>query len=322
MNTVVSQPPRPPKDFNPAISDQLNHICMKALALDPRDRFQTAAELEVALEMEAQAVGGAVKQRDLAKFVSEMFAEHRAQTRSLIEAQLSKATAGSASEITPIALPAGISSVSNLQGAHANPRESHEPTVSPAAEAAPQKKRGPAVAGLAALLIVGVFGLRSFTSHEAPITEASGASATSGQSNDPATVSAAPQPSAVAHAEITLNIAASPPQTKLFLDNEPLPTNPAAKTLPGDGAVHVLRAEAKGYVSHVARIAANTDEHFELALERVRSADPPRRQASPPPPPARAVAPPQSPPKPAKPNCDQPFYVDARGIKVVIPECR
>jgi serine/threonine protein kinase len=41
---------RPMRDFNPDVSDELEHIVMKALAFDSNERWQSAGEMKAALE--------------------------------------------------------------------------------------------------------------------------------------------------------------------------------------------------------------------------------------------------------------------------------
>jgi len=45
----ISEPPRPPREFNPALPATVDQILLKVLAKDPKDRYQTAQEFTKAL---------------------------------------------------------------------------------------------------------------------------------------------------------------------------------------------------------------------------------------------------------------------------------
>ena len=47
---ILREPPTAPRTIRPEIPEILETICLKALAKDPADRFQTAAEMAKALE--------------------------------------------------------------------------------------------------------------------------------------------------------------------------------------------------------------------------------------------------------------------------------
>ena len=50
QDNIIHQPPRRPRELAPAISARLEQVILKALAKNPRDRHQTAAELLAALQ--------------------------------------------------------------------------------------------------------------------------------------------------------------------------------------------------------------------------------------------------------------------------------
>src|SRR5262249_22312501 len=50
MDAIVTQPPIPPRDLNPAIPAELTRIVEKALEKNPRLRFQTASDIRADLQ--------------------------------------------------------------------------------------------------------------------------------------------------------------------------------------------------------------------------------------------------------------------------------
>jgi len=77
-----------PRSIDPEVPAVLDAICMKAVAMAPDDRFQTAAEMQDALEeyLASESVGGT--NRALAKFMTELFGEKRQKFQRTVDEQL------------------------------------------------------------------------------------------------------------------------------------------------------------------------------------------------------------------------------------------
>jgi hypothetical protein len=126
-----------------------------------------------------------------------------------------------------------------------------------------------------------------------------------------------------APATIAIRASATPAEATLYLDGQPLPSNPYVGRIGADGTQHLLRAEAPGHASNSRAFAANREVAIILAL--AKTSEPPRAEGkkarsnvvSPPAPPA-SVEPATSTPDDCKLS---PYYVDERNIKVVRPEC-
>jgi eukaryotic-like serine/threonine-protein kinase len=67
-----------PLSVNPQADPRLVAICAKCLAIDPADRYQTAADLQEALDEFTRSLPERVGRRDLARLMNELFAERRA----------------------------------------------------------------------------------------------------------------------------------------------------------------------------------------------------------------------------------------------------
>ncbi len=82
---------RSPRAVKADVPDELDAVCMKALAREPEGRFATAAEMQAALEAWLERDGGRAGARELAARMGDLFAEDRAATKAEIDSQI-KAT--------------------------------------------------------------------------------------------------------------------------------------------------------------------------------------------------------------------------------------
>ncbi|KYF71373.1 hypothetical protein BE11_08995 [Sorangium cellulosum] len=117
-------------------------------------------------------------------------------------------------------------------------------------------------------------------------------------------------------ATVRVRIAASPRHAALFLDGEPLATNPFKARMEKSGAAHEVRAEAPGYASARAEIVLDRNVDLDLVLEQEK------RDAAPAPPHPVKRAPtaePAAPPPEA--DCNPPYDFNEHGIKKFKPAC-
>jgi serine/threonine-protein kinase len=333
MRRVINGDIPTPQSANPACDDELNAIVMKALAVDPNQRYQSALELQQELELYCEGLEPA-KQKDIARHVATLFADKRAELKALVERQLAlvgtEETSASGSRGIAV-LTTDLKTSSGTQ-----------PSWSPTKMGETLKSAGNGSSKLwwvAVPLLLGAAGFYLWRSNAAPPTSA--------QAVSTAPVARAPEaPPAPTNATIEFKV--TPGEAKLFLDDEPLPSNPTSKVLRVDGAIHRLRATADGFAAATAEFTATRDTTLDLDLtplpaptvaatdedsgpskvrprgsvrgvSRVRPVAPaPASTPAPAPTPKEAV-PPAPPPKVA--NCDAPFFVDKNGIKKMRPEC-
>ncbi len=77
-----------PSTVAPGVDEGLEAICMKALALEPSDRFATASDFADALEAVLRARDEHVSARQLAEFMVRLFGTQREKRQALIEARI------------------------------------------------------------------------------------------------------------------------------------------------------------------------------------------------------------------------------------------
>jgi serine/threonine-protein kinase len=330
MRRAISGDIPTPQSVNPECDDDLNAIVMKALAREPEDRYSTAIELQHDLEVYVERFGAAAKQKEIARFVSTLFADTRAQLKALVERQLTLIQTDNSSVSRERPRPAGRGS-NTLGGATS---ESVHTLLAEPIEPGRGKRR--LIAGFAVLALLGAVSFYGW-GHRGAAGELPAASEASTASK--VVVVAAPASAAAAPVRVSVALQASPAEAKLFLDDEPLPANPTTKLILADGKAHVLRAEAPGFANATSEFSPTKDSSVALTLtsvERARSADVsthrymrvgrpvaapgPTPVGAAPTPVSAAVAAPAA--APAKPNCDSPIFLDKDGIRRVRPECR
>jgi serine/threonine-protein kinase len=330
MRRAISGDIPTPQSVNPECDDDLNAIVLKALAREPDDRYATALELQHDLETYVERFGAAAKQKEIARCVSTLFADTRAQLRALVERQLTLIPTDTSSISRERPRPGKGSNT--LGGATS---ESIHTMLAEPIEPGRGKRRVLGVFAVLALLgAVSFYGW----SHRGAAGDLPAATAEATAQVKPA---AAAAPTAAAIARVSVTLKASPAEAKLFLDDQPLPTNPTTKLLMADGKAHVLRAEAHGFAKATSEFSPTEDTTVALSLTPVerssRTNDAPsapryvvragRPVAVPTPTPAAApaAAPVTAAPAaaaPSKPDCASPIFLDKDGIRRVRPECR
>jgi serine/threonine-protein kinase len=294
-----------PRTINPSCDDALARIVMKALAADREQRYSTARELQEELEEYCAQIGAANRPRELARFVSGLFADTRAELTARIERELSLRDRGRAGATT------GVSRSVVRDIAEAQQPVSSTQTISAstanASEGRSANRRLPWFLGVGLLgLALSLYGLTP----DSPRGELSAASASALPS------ALARQSEPVTPTSVKMELSALPSGAQLYLDGELVAENPALRVLPSDGRVHLLRAELAGYQAASAEFTATRDDRVELSLEALKTAVS-----------ASSISR-ARPPRPAtkgaslgKPNCAQPFFVDSDGIKKIKRDC-
>ncbi len=285
MNRVLNGELPRPREVNPDVRPELDRICMKALAAEPSDRYATAAELEADVEAFFETLGTKVTHRELGRIMSDLFADVRAETKRTIEEQLGKV---------------GALSWTDSQGLAAG---GTKPNVIPS-----RKPMRLLFAGLG----VAIAGAGAWARAKRPRPAAALRPTPAAAS----VVAAPPEPEPKADEEVSVHIVAVPSEAQLFLDDEPLPTNPFAKRMAKDDRPHSVRAEATGYTASSRSVTLDKDVDLVLPLERTKETPAKVRGALP-----RGAGAVNAPAKAPSANCSPPYYFDEQGLKKFKPEC-
>jgi len=279
-------------DADPLLLD----ICDKAMALDPNDRFATAAEFRQALK--PYLTENLTAPEDLAAWMSEKFAAERKELRAKIDTQIQAHEDATHSGEVPV-VSVGSATLTPLTGQVPTPTEG-----------ASRNRWWMGLAG-AAVVIVGALAFISTQDTEVPVVEETPVV-------EPPVVEAAPStlppPAAVEPPPgvptIDLSISAEPATATLFLDGTRLDSNPFQADVQANGEMHRLRATAEGFVDHEQLIVFDRDRRLNIVLEEAPDEAPrgmrrgmrtARVGTAAPADPAEEVAPPPLPPPPPPP---------------------
>jgi eukaryotic-like serine/threonine-protein kinase len=295
-----------PQSCNASCDDALAQIAMKALATDREQRYSTALELQEELERYCEQTGAGNRPRELSRFVSELFADTRAELKARIEHELSVLGTGPTSSV-----PNEVTRSVALDVAEAHLPVSSTQQISASSVGMAQPlgaKWKPWVVGVAAAaLSLAAYAIVSrppqLTSSAASASASALASAQEPKDSSKVTV-------------VKVELRASPSGARVYLDGVLVDGNPALRVLPNDGKVHDLRAELAGYQSATAQFTATRDDIVELRLDALKAATSAKSPA-----PSRPASPATKKASATKPNCTQPFFVGSDGIKRVKPGC-
>jgi len=324
MHKVANEGVPSPREVAPNMLPSLEAICMKALARDPNDRYETAVELAGALESVLAEIGTGASNRNLGKLVRDLFEDARAQTRAIIEAQLLEVSNTDSGQLIPPNLvslgartPGDDSPLS--QSASNSIDKSASTTAARFEDANPKKIWATAAAfGIAAVL-----GIGWLVAHRVPEMKPAMDPIAAPPIAVPAVSPVPPQapstaPAPAGPASVSLVISTTPGRATLSLDGRVLPSNPYTATFVVDGAPHKVHAEAPGYNPRTITITPDRNADFNVMLDPIRGAGRPAPPPVAPPKPAPAV---ENTPAPRSSKCNPPYFIDSDGIKKFKPEC-
>jgi serine/threonine-protein kinase len=335
MSAIIAGEIPSARATNAAVSEALDAIIMKALAADKRDRYSDCLELQREIEDYLAANGDAPSLREIAAYLEDLFAEPRAKRQKIIEEQLK--TADLRSDEEPARLPslAPPSEMQPQSGSGSSGVSSSAYIIaagtlaSPGADAgapnvALSKKSRATMALMAVLPIVAIAGLivafRRTHSGSSILSASAAPPPTSSEPVGPnAFTAAAPASSAQppgARTDVRVVLVATPPEAKLYFDDEPLASNPYTMKRPKDERSHTLRVESRGYTTRAMTMPLDSDKEIVVSLEKVgapttatvfaapRAQPVARSQGNALPPPATATVTAQPPPPPPTARAD------------------
>jgi eukaryotic-like serine/threonine-protein kinase len=99
------RPPTPPREVNARVPASLDAICMRALAQDPNERYQTAGELRDALEDYLQSTGRVLGGAQIAQFMQILFPPQTDPVRQRIDKMLADVPPQGSEQPRALSLP-------------------------------------------------------------------------------------------------------------------------------------------------------------------------------------------------------------------------
>jgi serine/threonine-protein kinase len=267
-----------PRSVKPDVPEELERICMKALSLKREDRYESAIALQRDLEDYLDTLGPRPTSRDLGRYLADAFSDLRLEIKRIIELQLTKTepelaifpSAGTGADASGASTTSTASrkrlddAVARLSSTPPEVKSKDEKgahtdaSAALAAEAPYGRSARPAFAAIALVVLTAVFVAAWIALRPSPPLPRS------------TTESSAPAAAAPLASSVYVSVAAVPIDAHLFLDDRPLPANPYAERRTPDGARHVIRAEAPGFVTRTVDVTLDRDVNVVLPLEAVK----------------------------------------------------
>ena len=289
-----------PRSINPDVPERLEAIVLKCLASEREDRYETALDLQTDIDAYLEAHEERSNARELGKLITRQFDADRLKIKGIIEEQLR--------EKSPSAVTVGTRSLPIIDNQFSATTTGSNPAVGDR----PSMDTGPSIQITGSGPVSGIPTTPSITSASSLFASASSSGEIAARSGrrgviaaaaiaagglltiafwaftrtpaaplpPPASAAASVESAAIARpptptADVELNIGASPPDARLFLDDRPLESNPYKGNLPGDAKPHQLRVEARGYATQSRSITLDRNVVLELALQKEGSAERP-----------------------------------------------
>ncbi|MEZ4299521.1 MAG: serine/threonine-protein kinase [Polyangiaceae bacterium] len=89
IQKIVNGQLQSPRSAKPDVDERLDAVCMKALAHNREERYESAAEFAAAIEEALDAMGDRTNLRDAGKLILQSFESERARIKALVEAATS-----------------------------------------------------------------------------------------------------------------------------------------------------------------------------------------------------------------------------------------
>jgi serine/threonine-protein kinase len=300
LQKLIANDIPPPSSVRPEVDQRLEGICMRALAANPIDRYQTAAELATEIEALLRELGDESSCRDAGKLLAASFASDRERVKRLIEDQI-QLLSDKDSDVAQLPLlevaPASSTNAS-ISGPRTAPNSSLTPrsmsgmstlVLSGAPGAAPLKRPWRGVTLLSLAVVVLVLGAYLFLRDGAEArSDAPPASTTSGSAEQ---------------AQFTLRLDSRPPGAKVRCAGELIGVTPLEVKVKANEkhcAFVLVRNGFEPYAVEAAQLSGDLTILASLVPEAAPPASEPRASAaadpSPPPRPGPGPAPAQPPP--------------------------
>jgi len=311
------------RDIVPDAEPELADICDRAMALDREARFVDAQHMHDALDNYLQRSSRRIGPREVGDLVSELFAEERAQIRTVIDQQMKQMQRETMQGVPVPSLEPWTNAVDHTPSQVSVQRQMlatpHPPLSSPENTGpttlvgsnlsnAPPARRVPtalvvaAFAGVVSLIGVGLAVLFVGQPHDAPA--APGSAEVGDGSEEGATIS--------------LELTIVPSSATARLDGVALAQNPFLAQMPRDGSAHTLEVSASGFVTQTAMLSYENDIDMTITLVEATDTTPPATATTTPKAPPRVSGPlPQASPKtspdptpPPQPTGKKPLDID------------
>jgi eukaryotic-like serine/threonine-protein kinase len=275
----------------------LVHICRKATARDPNERYASAAELRTAIREYVSLKDAAATQEEIAALSIALFGDRREQVRALVRDRMeneakSVAVAGLTNDLELPVLASRSSSSSHVRNIETRVDRSQRKVLRAAIGG---------TLGLAALGGIAYLSLRPIekTPSLRPPIEVANTQETLQASAPP---QRDPEPEEKTAPEVMVTVVVQPTEARVVFDGKLVAENPAIIRHPRDESIRTVVVSAPGFETSTYRVPMVKDLDLSVSLQRIER----RRAARPTPTSARVPTPPPEKPTPSlkKPESD------------------
>ncbi len=282
----------------PDIPEEIDAICVKALAKVRDDRFDSAVELREAIEKATKTLGLEMTTSGVAAFVAPLFKDEREKTRTMVSEAL--ASPADSAHALPSFRPPAPDSSGLLPAVESDPQLSVDALPVAAQpvrvevieiEKPSRDLRFQLLVGGAVLIAFAAVAVVSLTQKDTKVNDDLAGVPRRGR---PPAELVVPEPvvsAVVEPEEITIEISVTPPTAQLTVDGVKAPTSLFRRKVVRGKYIHEVHAEALGYEPRSVKLVFDRERAFEIALT-------PKPQA------IVHARPPTTPPAPVEPKPD------------------
>jgi eukaryotic-like serine/threonine-protein kinase len=225
--------------------EELVHICSKATTKDPRQRYQSAAELRDAIRSYAVKHGSVPSQPEIGQMLLELFADRRERIRQRIHQQIEASSTTANGSSNGLDLPVlGIRSGVSLR------------TTAPLAEPLGPSRRTLAAIVVAILLASAGLGVFLQRQEENFRVDEIRPSFQDGGSQPP-------------NRDVRVTVVAIPKDAKIEFRGEAMQSNPAVIQHPRDNSIREVIVSAPGFQSKIYQVPMIEDVNLSVTLDRL-----------------------------------------------------
>jgi serine/threonine protein kinase len=284
----------------PDMPEEIDAICVTALAKVRDDRFDSAVELREAIEKATKKLGLEMTASAIGAFVTTLFEDEREKTRTMV-ADAVASPAESVQSLPSFRPPAPDSSGLLPAVASDPPLPVDAPPVRVQVieiEKPSRDLRFQLLVGGAVLIAFAGVAVVALTQKDSKANDELAGVPRRGR--PPEVVAPEPvMPAVVEPEEIMIEISVTPPTAQLTVDGVKAPSSLFRRKVVRGKYVHDVHAEAPGYEPRTAKLVFDRERTFEIALTPKRQIFvAPRPPAAPPPAPAPKPAPEAAPASP------------------------
>jgi serine/threonine-protein kinase len=270
LSAVISGELPNVRQFAPAAPPELVRIAEKAIALDPNQRYGSAASMLADIESYLRTCGEAPSARQAADLVSRAFVNERAQMRTLVE--------GGVRRLDDESIPPSQRSLVRLTTGADGPTTDSKNNSGPSSlSAAVAPQRAPSSRAFALVGFgVGLIAVCAITAvvllgrkHDKGVVAAASADPSGLVADFAAGPAPAAAPVAAPHSTVQVSVNVTPANAVISIDGAKVNGNPYSGGYPMDGAHHRLHVDAPGFVGKTQEIVFDRDSNVSIALERI-----------------------------------------------------